>query len=53
MPGGDLADYIKEHPSADRLGLASTPAVVFDHTLALTTNYLISLKGSTFSTPIT
>ena len=33
MPGGDLTEYVKKHPGADRPGLASTPAVVFYLTL--------------------
>jgi hypothetical protein len=42
---------IKKHPGADRLGLASTPAAVFDHTLTPATSYPMSLKVFTFSTP--
>jgi len=29
MPGGDLSEYIKTHPDADRLGLVSSPPVAF------------------------
>ena len=29
MPGGDLLDYIKKHPNADRLKLVSVPLAVF------------------------
>lgn len=29
MPGGDLPEYIKKHPGADRFVLVGTPAVVF------------------------
>jgi len=50
MPGGNLTEYIKKCPGADRLGLASTPAVIFDPTLTLATSYLMSLKVFTFST---
>ena len=53
MPGGDLTEYIRKDPCADRLGLASTPVVVFDRTLTPATSYQISLKGFTFSTPAT
>ena len=53
MPGGDLTEYIKKNPGADRLGLASTPVVMFDHTLTPATSYLMSLKVFTFSTPAT
>lgn len=28
MPGGDLSDYITEHPTTDRLGLVGIPSVV-------------------------
>ena len=28
MPGGDLPEYIKKNPDADRLGLVNPPAVV-------------------------
>ena len=30
MPGGDLIEYIKKHPDADRLGLVGVDSVVFD-----------------------
>jgi len=53
MPGGDLTEYIKKDPGADRLSLASTPAIVFDHTLTPATSYQMSLKGFTSSTPAT
>ena len=32
MPGGDLTEYIKNYPSADRLKLASTLVVMFHPT---------------------
>ena len=53
MPGGDLTEYIKKYPGADRLDLASIPPVVFDRTLTPTTSYLMSLTVFTFSTPAT
>ena len=53
MPGGDLTDYIKKHPDADRVGLVGTLLVVSDPTLTPTTSYLISLKAFTSSTPVT
>ena len=53
MPGGDLTDYIKKHPGADRVGLVGTLLVVSDPTLTPTTSYLISLKAFTSSTPVT
>jgi len=53
MSGGDLTEYIRTHPGADRLSLASTPVVAFDHTLTSATSYLMLLKGYTFSTPVT
>ena len=30
VPGGNLQEYIKKYPGADRLGLAMTLAIVFD-----------------------
>ena len=53
MPGGDLTDYIKKHPDADRVGLVGTLLVVSDPTLTPTTSYLISLKAFISSTPVT
>ena len=53
MPGGDLTDYIEEHPGADRVGLVSALLVASDPTLTPTTSYLISLKAFTSSTPVT
>ena len=50
VPGGDLTDYIKKHPGADRVGLVGAPLVVSDPTLTPTTSCLISLRVSTFST---
>ena len=50
MPGGNLTEYIKKYPRADRLSLASIPAVVFDPTLTPATSYLMSLGVFTFST---
>ena len=50
MVGGDLTDYIKKHPGADRLDLVGPPSIVFDPTLTPTTSYLISPKAFTFST---
>ena len=51
MPGGDLTEYIKNYPSADRLNLASTLAVMFHPTLTPVTSYLMSLKAFASSTP--
>ena len=31
MPGGDLPDYIKKHPNADRVGLVSTLLLCLSH----------------------
>ena len=33
MSGGDLPDYIKKHPDADRLGLVGTPSAAFPQCL--------------------
>lgn len=36
MPGGDLPEYIKKHPDADRLDLVGIPSIVFvTHSLPL------------------
>jgi serine/threonine protein kinase len=51
MPGGDLREYIKKHPYADRVGLVGVGSVVFDLSLIPTPSYLISPKAFTFSTP--
>ena len=53
MPGGDLPEYIKKNPDADRLDLVNTPAVVSNLALTPATSYPISLKAFTFSTPAT
>ena len=53
MPGGDLRDFIKKHPGADRLGLVGVPPVVLDPTLTPSTSYLMSLKAFITSTPAT
>ena len=53
MPGGDLRDFIKKHPGADRLGLVGVPPVVLDPTLTPSTSYLTSLKAFITSTPAT
>jgi hypothetical protein len=53
MPGGDLTEYIKNNPNADRLGLVSVNYVVFDPELIPAVSYLISPKAFTFSTPAT
>ena len=53
MPGGDLPEYIKKNPDADRLGLVNSPAVVLNPVLTPATSYAISLKAFTSSTPAT
>jgi len=35
MPNGDLIEYIRGHPGADRVLLVGVPAVVFDPRLLL------------------
>lgn len=52
MPGGDLREYIRRYPDADRLGLVSFPPVAFNPTLTAAARYLTSLKASTISIPI-
>ena len=53
MPGGDLPEYIKKNPDADRLGLVNSPAVVLNPVLTLVISYPISPKAFTFFTPAT
>jgi len=54
MPNGELIEYIKKHPSVDRLRLVCAPAVVFDPCLPPPPiSYPMSLQGFTFSTPLT
>ena len=53
MPGGDLTEYIKKNPDADRLGLVNSPAVVSNPALTPAISYAISLKVFTFFTPAT
>jgi serine/threonine protein kinase len=53
MPGGDLGEYVKKNPDADKLGLVSVTSVVFDPTLIPSTSYLTSPVAFTFSTPAT
>ena len=53
MPGGDLTEYIKKHPDADRLGLVSLNYVVFDLTLIPPVSCLMLPKAFTFFTPAT
>ena len=50
MSGGDLMEYINEHPDTDRLGLVGAPTVVLDPMLTPATRYQTSLKVFTFST---
>ena len=33
MPGGDLTEYIKKHPGADRLTLVGAPPPILDDAL--------------------
>ena len=51
MPGGDLRDFIKKHPGADRLGLVGVPPVASDSMLTFATSYPMSRKAFTSSTP--
>jgi serine/threonine protein kinase len=53
MPGGDLTEYIKKNPNADRLCLVGPNYVVFDLTLIPVVSCLISPKAFTFFTSAT
>ena len=50
VPGGDLREYIKTHPSVDRLGLVGVPLVMSDPTLTLATSYPMLPKVFAFCT---
>ena len=53
VPGGDLTEYIKRNPGANRLGLVCAPPTVSDPALTPASSYLMSLKDFTTSTPAT
>ena len=53
IPGGDLTEYVKKHPGADRLGLVNVHPTAFGPTLTPTTSYPMSLMASTTCTPAT
>ena len=53
MPSGDLTEYIRNNPDADRLDLVGVPRVTFDPALTFATSFLMSLKAFTSSTPAT
>ena len=53
MPGGDLTEYITEHPDTDRLVLVGENSVAFEPTLTPATSYLTSPMAFAFSTPAT
>ena len=45
MPGGDMREYIKKHPDADRLGLVRVPPVAFNSTLTSAGSYVMLPKA--------
>lgn len=51
MPGGDLKEYIGNHPTVNRLGLVSVPPLVIVPALTSAASYVMLLKASNFSTP--
>ena len=53
IPSGDLTEYLKKNPDADRLGLVGVPPAAFDPALTSATRYLTLPKAFTFSTPAT
>ena len=53
MPGGDLVEYTNKFPGATRGGLASALPIGFEFALTLVTSCPMSLRVSTFSTPVT
>jgi len=50
IPGGDLTEYVKKHPGADRLGLVGVPTVTFNPLLTPATSYPVSLTAFITST---
>lgn len=50
VPGGELSEYILNHPNADRLGLVGAPPVMYIHAY-FRDRRLMSLMASTTSTP--
>jgi serine/threonine protein kinase len=53
MPGGDMREYIKKHPDADRLSLVHVPPVAFDSTLISAASYVMLPKAFSSSTRAT
>jgi serine/threonine protein kinase len=53
MPGGDLREYIKKYPDADRFGLVGVPPVAFDPTLIPVASYVMLPKAFASSTRAT
>lgn len=53
MPGGNLTEYIKKHPDADRLDIVDAPPIASDPTLTPATSFLASLKAFVSFTPTT
>ena len=53
IPGGDLTEYVRKHPTADRVRLVSVRPTAFGPTLTHATSYLMSLMASTTCTLVT
>jgi len=53
IPGGDLSEYIKNYPGADRLGLVGASPIVFNPALTPATSYQMLPMGFTTCTPVT
>ena len=53
MPNGDLTEYIKKHPNADRLGLVGVLLAEFDPKLTPAVSYLMWPMDFTTSIPAT
>lgn len=52
IPGGELKEYVINHPDMDRLGLVGAPSFTWDHAYALS-SYPVSLMASITFTPAT
>jgi len=53
MPGGNLAEHVRNHPDADRRGFVGVSGVVLDPTLTPAISYPVLLRAFIISTPVT
>ena len=53
MPSGDLTEYVRKHPEADRLSLVSVLPSALDQALTPTASCVMLLRAFSFFTPVT